>query len=481
MIVLFFYKVNIFMKSFIEYIYEATKINQHILDDVFQKLINNGYNLKEEKPSKTLTVLVPKNNRIQTLKNIAIDLNGEYNKHSSKSSAGETIINGIKIIAKPIENKGQSAGEAAEPIVAYMFNVLNGNKQVIKETDSSITTDILNKLRSEEYSEEWIISSKKSAEKLHSVIKDSINYYACHVNGRDISIIPDSSKIITQIFKSKDLAGIILKKDKKAFDDLYVGQKDTWNKADIILVHKKFNISQLDADSLITGADLNAKLNELIQNNIIYPISLKAISKNAELEQIQFIKEGNISDAEAHENELDKISDVKIEFSKTIEIDQKYSGTCYLKSDVFKIQFRNNSASGSKDVLSVELLLKGARGGKAASVLRQKLGLVKGFYKTVSFKDTNDFIQKISDVFGKLNNEQLQDIYSLEKQDSKFYLRTCFKGILALAIAYRNNIQHKMSGTVDLINMFKTFYNAGSGNSSNSIFYLLSMKNDRKK
>ena len=67
----------------------------------------------------------------------------------------------------------------------------------------------------------------------------------------------------------------------------------------------------------------------------------------------------------------------------------------------------------------------------------------------------NDFIQKISDVFGKLNNEQLQDIYSLEKQDNKFYLRTCFKGILALAIAYRNNIQHKMSGTVDLINMFK--------------------------
>jgi Leucine-rich repeat (LRR) protein len=92
----------------------------------------------------------------------------------------------------------------------------------------------------------WIKSSKLTAKKIDlETKKNNISYVAAHVDGNDISDIPDNVKNIAKIFSGKNGISKVLMTvaDPKAIDMLYPGkQKDVWNKADIVLIANNLDI-----------------------------------------------------------------------------------------------------------------------------------------------------------------------------------------------------------------------------------------------
>ena len=371
--------------------------------------------------------------------------------------------------------EGSSAGQYAEAAVAYVFNYLNGNT-AITEADDAQYAEIANVLTDKNVSSDWIKSSQTSAEKLKKEVKNSKKYTAAHVDGNDISKIPENVKKIAAILHGKDGIRKVFGNaiDKDAVDFLYKGQKDTWNKADIVLVDTQFNIEDEIKDKYFAISDeFNMFFNDLINKGYIIPVSLKKISPKATLDQLKFEKEGKLDAIDKVAEEIENIKDVEIVLPKkplAMSDDQKYAATCYLKTNTgLEVDFR--AARGDKPRLSIELKLKTARGGKAMSELQRKLQLHNNFYSQ-TFRSQDDFIKQVENLTG-INPEVVP---AMAKSDKHWFNRPAFRGLVALLKIYHDKIEKGATKEVDLVGFFKLLYNCGSGANSDSIFWLLSMK-----
>jgi hypothetical protein len=231
-----------------------------------------------------------------------------------------------KIDKSPYSGKGgkagQSAGEHAEALVAYLYNIISENAskesiidEIIKfEKDKgellriyNSMDDIVKSEYSEHYAvdEQYLSSSAKSVKHIIEIVK-SINgkkvsdYIACHSNCKDlVPNLVSSPNNIHELFVSNDKLSSIFTNNKKKLS--IIDKKDNWNPADIFLVERnvfnenlyieelndvKANLNKLkdmynvsEDDSEIDNSVVNGKISSMIIDGSIIPISLKKISK----------------------------------------------------------------------------------------------------------------------------------------------------------------------------------------------------------
>lgn len=468
------------MKSFMEYLLESsfsnidfTKHDYQYLTAVLNDIANTGKVSIGENPGGLKEITVDQNIRKEFSRYLdtpnLLDVN-EFNKLAKSNST--KFIWGNIYKGKYSGQEHQSAGEYAESAVAYVFNVMNGNKQ-ITEADDDKYAEITKVLMDKKITSDWIKSSRLSAEKIHKEISNPKRYIAAHVDGKDISRIPETILKVAKIFKGKpgirEVVGSGI--TKEAVDGLYSTGKDTWNKADIVLVDTKLDIDkELEGKFFKVSDEFNMFLNGLINTGKIMPISLKKIKPKATLDQIKFEKEGKLDQIEKTQTEVDNIKDVDIVLPLSVNPEEKYVATCYLKTNnKLQIDFRHGTAQ--RESLNIELKLKTARGGKAMAELKRMLKLESGFYKHESFKDEKDFVNQIK----KLTGIKLTVPPKLHNAD-KWYIRPAFKGLVSLLKIYHTNVEKNLTPQVDLVEFFKLLYNCASGANSESIFWLLTMK-----
>lgn len=118
------------------------------------------------------------------------------------------------------------------------------------------------------------------------MIDGAEKYKAAHVDGNDISGLPENVLRIAKMFKSKSgiKQAIGSRIDQDALDGLYSTAKDTWNKADIVLVSDDLDLDvELAEKHFAATCEFNAFLNDLIERQLIVPVSLKKIAPKATL------------------------------------------------------------------------------------------------------------------------------------------------------------------------------------------------------
>ena len=277
---------------------------------------------------------------------------------------------------------GQDA-KYAEAATAYCYNVMNGNADVKRsqikgesEQDDAAMIATTQILKAKGIDDRWIKSSQLTAKKIQQMAPTNTNYVAAHVDGNDISEIPQNVKDACKVFTGKEgikeVFGALV--SHEAVDSLYPStQKDMWNKADIVLVDEKLDIIKmlhewLSANSLKrleTKSDINAFINTLIagkqydaslksSKHYMIPISLKGIvvKKNTTLNDIAFEADGKLSSPK----DLLDISSVRIELpSEVKDAENKvFNGSCYLRTNNgLQITFRNKEPT--KESLLIEI------------------------------------------------------------------------------------------------------------------------------
>lgn len=229
------------------------------------------------------------------------------------------------------------------------------------------------------------------------------------------------------------------------------GNKNLWNKADIILVDDSLagassfteqiaaynkNMNNLAAAEKIASlGDLNLILNSLVLRGSVIPISLKKIPKPiGEKDKIKFYVENTLgsqsaSAAAQFQNALSSViaentaTSARIEFMK-LDFKNPESGNVYIVGENdfgdidTEIVFRNSKGM-CKPEMNVEGNLRGvARNGKANTYINEYLNIDTAALDSISsyFKDEEDFINSFSDLDDSLN---LSENYSFKNKLSK--------------------------------------------------------------
>ena len=314
-------------------------------------------------------------------------------------------------------------GQRAEGLVCYMFNEANADIEAFK---AEVMPDL---------DDAWIQSSQWTVEFMNKqtgvadIAWTSDNYVACRVDGGDFRLDSKYSFAteVTSIFSGT-------KAMKKIFgvncNDLYSGQKDIWNKADILLVHKEMGktlIDEIKEKGIANGEMLNTCLIEYTKQGVIIPISLKQLENpNAHLSSVNLVKGEPVD---------------MIESVKHIRIADRYAAQYTGNVDIvcngvdgkeMLITFRSDT--NGKNGLSVEPKEIGgtARYGKAVAIIRGILGLKKQDFYIV--KNSNDDAIKEFKNYGFDVTVKLKSNY--DTVEPPFRERACCAGLLGVLKAY---------------------------------------------
>lgn len=330
-------------------------------------------------------------------------------------------------------NSGQSAGENAEPYVCYYFNHYG-------EDIENNTLDAA-----------WTARAKNMAARIAEQWSPE-DWVAVHVNGRDIEPLNPMHSIIGAIFKSKDAAEEALHLEPGTLANLYRAHKDNWNKADIVLVRKDVNVLEY-LTKVKSSAEFNNTLINLSRNGanqLIVPLSLKSTG-NKKISEITITPEGFDSKG---------LDIVRVDLIMPMAVaDDSNNCSCYLHgfdvdNNMYSVQFRRQT--NSEDKPSIEIQLPNARGGKALSAIKEKLGLSGDDWYKFPIQSEDALINTLSSHFDmKYTPTEKLERYS---SDCKYpwWSRTCFRTLLALYEQYRN----KYSGNA--IDFFTMLFEAGS-------------------
>lgn len=327
-----------------------------------------------------------------------------------------------------------TAGQKMEGLVCYVFNEENPDIDAWAKSNPSI-----------QVTQDWIDSCNWTVdfmEKQTGVSNDNWNrdnYIACRVDGDDFRLDSKYSfaSIITSLFQGTKQMKRVLKFD---CSDLYSGAKDTWNKADIVLVHKQKGISfmeDLKTAGVNDGESLNNFLISKTIDGTIIPISLKQLTKpNAHLSEVNI---------ESKDMPIDIIDSVQYLRIADKYAEKKYTGNVDIicrngDNEGVMITFRadTNGANG----LNVEPKpTKGqARFGKAVAVMKSWLGLKKGNdYYIV--KDTNEDAIKELESYGFKIEVKPKSNYN--KVDPSWKDRSCVAGLLGMLSHYKTKISQR--------------------------------------
>lgn len=323
-------------------------------------------------------------------------------------------------------------GQITESLVCYLFN---GGKDILNWWKWCAKSDPIGSWnKSAEETVRFMNNQKYAGYKW-----DNKNYVACHVDGDDYEFPAgyDFALKITSLFKDKKMGKKILGVD---CSDLYRGAKDTWNKADIVLVKKDATdvIDKLK-ETVVDGNSLNIELASLLLDGIVIPISLKKIvsADRAKIESF------GLDDAE--DNDIDiKGVDIKIQNKFP---NGRYNGYIHLMMRTLDgdryTQFTRHSSNDN--ALSVESSYKNAhaKAGRALSTIKQALGIPRGdgFFKVC--KTADDAIKELESYGFEID---IPSGSNFEECEPKFQERACIAGLLGILDAYK---RVKCNGRVD--------------------------------
>ena len=329
-----------------------------------------------------------------------------------------TIFKG-KYSGKVTNTKGQRA----EGLVCYMFNEANADVEAFKNEVMPDLDDAWVQ------SSQWTVEFMNKQKGVAGIDWTSDNYVACRVDGGDFRLDSKYSFAaeVTSIFSGT-------KAMKKIFgvncNDLYSGQKDIWNKADILLVHKEMGktlIDEIKDKGIANGEMLNTCLIEYTKQGAIVPISLKQLENpNAHLSSVNLVKGEPVDMIESvkHIRIADRYAN---QYTGNIEI------VCNgVDGKEILITFRSDT--NGKNGLSIEPKENGgaARFGKAVAIIRGILDLKKQDFYIV--KNTNeDALKEFKnygfDVFFKSKS-------NYDTVEPPFRERACCAGLLGVLKAY---------------------------------------------
>ena len=346
----------------------------------------------------------------------------EFDAMMSKYSSfpkWNTIFKG-KYSGKTTNTKGQRA----EGLVCYMFNESRPDVNAFK---NEMMPDLDNAwIRSSE----WTVAFMNKQKGVANIPWTNDNYIACRVDGGDFRL--DSKYAfaaeVTSIFSGTNAMNKIF---GVKCNDLYSGQKDIWNKADIVLVHKEMGktlIDEIKEKGIANGEMLNTCLIEYTKQGVIVPISLKMLeNENAHLSSVNIVKGEPVDMIESvkHIRIADKYAN---QYTGNIEI------VCNsIDGKEVLITFRSDT--NGKNGLSIEPKENGgsARFGKAVAIIRGLLGLKKQDFYIV--KNSNEDVIKAFkdfgfDVFAKPKS-------NYETVEPPFRERACCAGLLGVLTEYQ--------------------------------------------
>lgn len=329
-----------------------------------------------------------------------------------------------------------SPGQLMEGLVCYMFNDPKANPEDWAKVN----------LTDGEVSETWINSSKWTIEfmnKQTGVSEDlwtRDNYVACRVDGGDFRLDAkyNFAVEITSLFRGTGQMKKMLKKHGlviKTLDDLYTGQKDTWNKADIVLVHKtkaKNFFDDAKTAGIFNGESLNNFLIEKTKDGTIIPLSLKQLSKpNAHLSEVN-IEEKTMP--------IDIIESVE-----HIRIGDKYQEGKYVggvdivckntEGEGVLITFLRTTDEKSNNLNIEPKPTKGvARYGKAVAVMKSLFGLGRDTKYYVIKNSNDDAIKELENNGFKI---MVKPKSNYDKVTPAWKDRACIAGLLGMIEQYK--------------------------------------------
>lgn len=320
----------------------------------------------------------------------------------------------------------ETAGQVYESLVVYIFN------------GGTLYDEWMKSARLSSLDDSWVKSCEWTVEfmnkqKWAGVKWNNDEYVAVHVGGNNFGL---DSKYefainISKIFKSKIFATKILGVD---CSDIYGNSKDSWNKADIVLVKKDHpNIINDLKDVVFDGNSLNLELCNKLIDGIIIPISLKKITKKEDIH----LNTVNIDTDE--ESKEYNFNNVFIQLANKYE-DNKLTGDVNIVcDDGVRIVFRKTTGSGN--ALNVEPNVKNGknvhRAGKAVENMKKLLHLKKGNDYYI-FKNTDE------EVFEELKNYGFEvDIPSRSNYNEvtpPIRKRACAAGLLGMLKQYKDKM-----------------------------------------
>lgn len=363
--------------------------------------------------------------------------------------------------------QANTKGQRAEGLVCYMFNEPNADIELFKQQMMPDLTD------------EWIKSSKLTIDFLFkqkgisNISWTRDNYVACRVDGGDFKLSPEYAFAaeITSLFSGKATMKKIFKIN---CNDLYSGQKDIWNKADIVLVHKKLAknlINDIKSKGVINGEMLNEFLIEYTKQGVIIPISLKCLTNDKiHLSSINII-EGEPADivkSVKHIRIGDKYAENKYEGSITI--------VCETVDDrIVNIVFRA-STSGKND-LSVEpqVTNDNSRLAKAVAVMKGMLNIKRGKEFYIGNKNTDTTDNAINTLKNYGFTVEIKPKSNYNTVIPELNKRACCAGLLGILNAYYNKLSKLPNGANNLPVKFANFcIFSAMGLNSKGAFYKVS-------
>ncbi len=347
-----------------------------------------------------------------------------------KNNIKETKFKNIKgsvwgYIHKPDAKTGTNDGWAGEILTCCIYNDNNCNVNEIAaalEINNSWveSSRLIAKILNDKWSSNDFIAVQVSGEDTQFIDKDKTDTIKKYLN--DAKKI--SSDKLTILYNDKIAASKLVGLN---LDDLYLKSKDAWNKADILLISKDFDIDKeifekcLKSDTTSDGgpqvADsytFNNLLISLCNNARIIPVSLKKVVKNATLtkegEKTISLEELNFVDnsitiscilpdlKELKKNNINTVN--KNSSAQYNRVGSTYIGDKQNKTVTPPIQFRRRNPNNGegKDTkinygtLIVELMGKNAREGRGLENIKNVLGIKKNeeFLNPFNFEETED-------------------------------------------------------------------------------------------
>ena len=366
-------------------------------------------------------------------------------------------------------NDSQSSGQQVEALVCCIFNK---GKDSIDEWMKNNMPDL---------SKTWINSCIWTVDfinKQKGVSEDvwnNNNYIAYRVDGGDCGTDDVLVMDIVSLFRGKEQMNKMLKSKHiniTSCNDLYSGSKDTWNKADIVLVHKSKSVNffeEMNSAGVVNGETLNNYLIEKTIDGTIIPISLKQLSsENAHLSEV------NIKQKELP---IDIISEVI-----GLRIADKYQNNTTvgtidilcknIDGENVSITFRRTTEDSANNLSVEPKPTKGvSRFGKAVSVMKSILNIKRGNDYYVYAKSNDEALKELKKYFG--DKIQISSKSNYNECNPLWKDRACVAGLLGMLNAYKAKITHGKDK--DFITQFANFCMLSAmGLNSKGAFYKIS-------